>query len=192
MNKIVCLGDSITYGYDSASKMSNYTQVETPYPKHLNELLGDSFEVINSGNVGWQARQTVRHLNSLVFKHRPRKVILMLGINDSRGSRQGFMVSKENYMRNMQEIIDQIQGRGIKVYLLTPTPVNFFRAKKFHAYAIELAKKNNLEYIDLYTKIYDDLTKTDRSLSDILADNVHLSQEYYLKLAEWVNEEFEF
>lgn len=182
MQKIVCLGDSITYGYDGETKK----QVSSPYPKHLANLLGPNYEVINSGNVGWQARQTVKHLDELVFNYEPDICILMLGINDSRGSRQGLMVSKKNYYKNMQKIIDEIRSRKITLILLTPTPIKFLRGKKFQQYAIDLAEKNDLLYLDLYGKIYHQLKLDDQQLEAIIADNVHLNQEYYLKLAQWV------
>ncbi len=184
--KIVCLGDSITYGYDASTKMKDYHQVATPYPKRLQELLGNEHQVINSGNVGWQARQTIKHLDELVFKYQPDICLIMLGINDSRGSHQGFMVSKKNYMKNMHAIIDQLTDSGIKPIILTPTPVKFFRAKKFYYYALELANKNELLYLDLYKLITEELKQDGQSLEDILKDNVHLNQEYYLKLGNWV------
>ncbi len=188
MRKIVCLGDSITYGYDSSSKMKSYKQVNIPYPTQLNNNLSNEFIVYNSGNVGWQARQTVKHLDELVFKYEPELCVLMLGINDSRGSRQGLMVSKKNYLKNMQAIISQLQARNIKVLVLSPTPVIFKRAKKFYKYSRQIAMENKLPYLDVYKLIIDDLEKNDQSLKDILKDNVHLSQEYYIKLGDWVYE----
>ncbi len=190
MKTIVCLGDSITFGYDNHSKMSNFTQVETPYPAHLQALLGDRYNVINSGNTGWQARQTLKHLNSLVYKHKPDKVILMLGINDARGSKQGLPVSKNSYYRSMRKIVTELQDHDIDVLLLTPTPVFHPRVKSFNQLAIQLAHELHLDFIDMHYQIKKQLDNDGLKLKDVLADRVHLSQDYYLKLAEIVSKEF--
>ncbi|WOO88522.1 SGNH/GDSL hydrolase family protein [Mollicutes bacterium LVI A0078] len=186
MKTIVCLGDSITYGYDNNSKMKNFTQVDTPYPKALNQLLGPNYKVINSGNTGWQARQVVNHLESLVFKYKPDIVILMLGINDARGSRMGLPVSQNRYYNNMKEIITRLEDADIKVYLLTPTPVFNLRVKSFNRVAETIAHDMNLEYINMHKAIHHQLKEDNLKLKDVLKDRVHLSQDYYIKLAEIV------
>ncbi|WOO86633.1 SGNH/GDSL hydrolase family protein [Mollicutes bacterium LVI A0039] len=190
MKTIVCLGDSITYGYDNHSKMSNYTQVETPYPAALQNLLGDNYQIINSGNTGWQAKQVVNHLNELVYKYEPEKVILMLGINDARGSKQGLPVTKNSYYRTMKKIIEALLDRDIEVLLLTPTPVRSPRVKSFNKVALALAHDLKINYVDMHQAIFRELKKDELSLKDILADRIHLSQAYYIKLAEIVSKEF--
>lgn len=187
MKTIVCLGDSITYGYDNRSKMNNYQQVATPYPAALQQILGSKYQVINSGNTGWQARQTIEHLNSLVYQYHPDKVILMLGINDARGSRQGFPVTKNSYYRTMSKLIEELQDHDIEVYLLTPTPVVLNpRVKQFNKLAINLAHNKHLNYIDMHKAIYEQLAIDNLKLKEIEADNIHLSQDYYIKLAHIV------
>lgn len=186
MKTIVCLGDSITYGYDNNSKMNNFTQVETPYPTKLQELLGEDYNIINSGNTGWQARGIYKELDSLVYKHNPDTVILMLGINDARGSKQGLPVTRKNYYSNMRKIVVDLQLEGIEVLLLTPTPVFHPRVKQFNKEAIKLANEYDLNYIDMHWQIHNQLTKDNLTLGQVLADRVHLSQDYYIKLAEIV------
>lgn len=191
MKTIVCLGDSITYGYDNSSKMSDIKQVEIPYPQALQSLLGSNYHVINSGNTGWQAKQTLHHLESLVFRHHPTLVILMLGINDARGSKQGLPVSKNSYYLSMKKIIDKLEDHDIEVLLLTPTPVFNPRVKSFNKTAIQLAHDMHLDYIDMHLEITKQLKQDNLRLKDILADRVHLSQEYYIKLAEIVANEIQ-
>lgn len=186
MKTIVCLGDSITYGYNNNSKMSNFTQVKVPYPTKLEQLLGEDYSVINSGNTGWQARGIYKELDNLVFKHNPDTVILMLGINDARGSKQGLPVSKTNYYRNMRKIVVDLQLHGIEVLLLTPTPVFHKRVKQFNKQAIKLANEFNINYIDMHWQIHNQLLKDNLTLKQVLTDRVHLSQDYYIKLAEIV------
>lgn len=185
MRTIICLGDSITYGYDSSSNLKNIKQVETPYPKALQEILGSNYNIINCGNVGWQAKNVMEHLNTLVFNYNPEKVIIMLGVNDARGSREGLPVSINNYYLTMRKIIERIQDKDIEVLLLTPTPVRFNpRVRQFNRVAIGLAKDLHIDYIDMHKAIKEQLDIDNLKLKDILKDNVHLSQDYYIKLAE--------
>lgn len=183
MKTIVCLGDSITFGYDNSTKMRSFKQVAIPYPSELQTILGPNYKVINSGNTGWQAKQTLEHLNSLVFKYHPDKVILMLGINDARGSKQGLPVSKNNYYLGMRKIVERLQDHDIEVILLSPTPVFHPRVKQFNRVAIQLAHDLHLEHIDMHKAIKHQLATDNLQLKDVLADRVHLSQDYYLKLA---------
>lgn len=186
MKTIVCLGDSITYGYDNTSRMNNFKQVTTPYPAALQTILGPNYRVINSGNTGWQAKQTLNHLDTLVYKHQPDLVILMLGINDARGSKQGLPVSKNNYYLAMKRIINKLEDRDIEVLLLTPTPVMHPRVKHFNTTAIQLAHDLHLNYIDMHHEIKKQLKRDNLKLKQVLADRVHLSQDYYIKLAQIV------
>lgn len=185
MRTVVCLGDSITYGFDNSSSSKHIKQVEIPYPKALQELLGDNYNIINSGNVGWQAKHVLDHLSTLVFDYNPEKVILMLGVNDARGSRVGLPVSMNHYYLNMRKIIERIQDNDIEVLLLTPTPVRFNpRVRQFNRVAVGLAKDLHIDYIDMHKAIKQQLHIDDLKLNDVLADNVHLSQDYYVKLAQ--------
>lgn len=186
MKTIVCLGDSITYGYDNGSKMNNFTQVKTPYPAKLEQLLGEGYKVINSGNTGWQARGIYKELDNLVYKHNPDTAILMLGINDARGSKQGLPVTRKNYYNYMRKIVVDLQLQGIEVLLLSPTPVFHPRVKQFNKVAIKLANEYGLKYIDMHWQINNQLSKDNLTLKQVLSDRVHLTQDYYIKLAEIV------
>lgn len=186
MKTIVCLGDSITYGYDNRSKMNKFTQVKTPYPVKLEQLLGEGYKVINSGNTGWQARGIYKELDNLVYKHNPDTVILMLGINDARGSKQGLPVTRKNYYNYMRKIVVDLQLQGIEVLLLSPTPVFHPRVKQFNKVAIKLANEYGLKYIDMHWQINNQLSKDNLTLKQVLSDRVHLTQDYYIKLAEIV------
>ncbi len=190
MKTIVCLGDSITFGYDSHTNMNNFKQVDTPYPKALNNLLGADYNVINSGNTGWHAKTTYYNLDNLVFKHNPDTVILMLGINDARGSCKGLPRLEQTYIKYMQKIVDEILAKGINLYILSPTPVINKRVAKFNKLAIDIARKNNLQYIDMHLEIKYQLERDKLQLTDILADNVHLSDDYYIIVAEIVFKNF--
>lgn len=191
MKTIVCLGDSITFGYDSHTKMSNYGQVKLPYPAKLQQLLGEDYNVINSGNTGWHAKTTWKHINELALDHKPDTVILMLGINDARGSRKELMRTKSNYTCYMQKIITELKLNNIRVILLSPTPVINWRVKHFNNIAIKIAKDNGIEYIDMHSQVYKKLNEDNLELTDILYDNVHLSDEYYEYIATTIYKKFD-
>lgn len=191
MKTIVCLGDSITYGFDNRTNSRNYKQVRTPYPQALQNILGQNITVINSGNVGWQAKTTLPHLEDLVYKHQPDLVILMLGINDARGSRYGLPVSRKSYYLKMKELITQITNHEIQVLILSPTLTFNCRVKSFNTVAVQLAQELNLKYIDMHNSIQQQLDEDGLKLQDVLLDHVHLSQDYYLKLAQIVSQEID-
>lgn len=186
MKTIVCLGDSITWGFDANYGFKDIHQVEIPYPLQLQTNLGMKYHVVNSGNSGWQARTTIKHLDELVFAHHPDTVILMLGINDARGSRQGLPVTVKGYFETMKQIILKIQSQGINVILMGPTPVFHFRVKFFNQSLKKLANQLNLKFIDSQLLIGQQLESDGLTLGDILKDRVHLSQEYYIKLGDIV------
>ncbi len=186
MKTIVCLGDSITYGYDNTSKAAAIEQVAMPYPQVLQELLGTKYTVINRGNNGWQTKTTFPHLNKLVFMHKPDLVILMLGINDARGSNYGFPLMQHSYRQYLEKIITEIKLHNIDVLLLTPTPAKCRRVSKFNEIALNLGKELAVPTIDMHSKIHKQLKVDNITQNEVLVDNVHLSQDYYIKLAHIV------
>ena len=78
-SRIVCLGDSITYGFG--------VQAEEAYPYLLSNLLSREYPehrpvVINAGINGQTAVQGLERLEEDVLRHRPDWVIIGFGLND--------------------------------------------------------------------------------------------------------------
>ena len=188
MNEIiVCLGDSITFGYDGVTK----SQVDSPYPKVLQELQKDK-NVINSGRVGWQSKQILQNIDSLVIDKKPTYCILMLGINDARGSSKGLPLSKRKYLRNMEEIIDILKQNKIKVLLATPTPVRNKRVQYFGEALVKMAIEKNVIVIDTFAGINTLINCNNQTITSALPDGVHLTNDYYKELAYIINDYFTY
>lgn len=79
--RIICLGDSITFGQDVSD---HYT-----YPYQLEKILANSaageerFEVINAGVPAYTSRQGLACLDQRLLKYKPDLVILGFGFNDA-------------------------------------------------------------------------------------------------------------
>ncbi len=78
--RIICLGDSITYGV--------WVKTEEAYPYILEEMLNansDSlhFEVINAGVMGYSSLQGLRQIKRDLLKYKPDLITLLFGFDDN-------------------------------------------------------------------------------------------------------------
>jgi len=116
--RVLCFGDSITFGYSA----SNPDQ--TSYPALLQKLLDArhpaSFKVINSGVSGETTRQGLVRLDAVLADKRPQWVLLMYGTNDLWSSRK---VSLEDTEKNLKEMIAKMKASGARVLISTLLPV---------------------------------------------------------------------
>lgn len=72
--RILCLGDSVTYGYKLKTRQS--------YPYKLGRILGDKAEVLNSGVCGYTIVQGARFFNRDLATLKPDIVLAAFGHND--------------------------------------------------------------------------------------------------------------
>lgn len=177
MEKIVCLGDSITFGYQIGTKK----QVENPYPKVLSKLL--NVEVINSGHSGYRSINCLNGLDKYVFQHSPDMCIVMLGINDARGSHMGVTLSSKTYISNMKKIIKKLQDKNIEVLVLVPTPTNNKRVRKFSLDLMVELNQLDINYIDMFVKTNCALRSNNLEFEEVFLDGVHLDDDYY----KWIS-----
>ena len=90
--RIVCFGDSNTWGYDAISK-SRYLE-SIRWPKLLANMLGDDFEIIEEGLPGrtstindplFEGLNALDYIYPCLMSHAPlHMVIIMLGTNDTK------------------------------------------------------------------------------------------------------------
>lgn len=78
--RIICLGDSITYGV--------WVKKEEAYPYILEEMLNASsdfeeFEVVNAGVMGYTSLQGLRQLKRDLIKYKPDLVTALFGFDDN-------------------------------------------------------------------------------------------------------------
>lgn len=193
--KIVCYGDSITYGYPCNAK-SISSQVNLPYPKLLQSKLKFKFEnpnisVINQGNVGWQSYQGYKHIDDKVINLKPDLCIIMFGINDCKGSLAGGLpVSKKNYRNYINLCIKILLSNNIEVLLLTPTPAIIPRLRGFVSITLDIASSYNLLCINMYDEIRNTITIRNEKYRDVLLDGIHFRDDAYRYISDIILNEF--
>lgn len=173
MKRIVCFGDSNTYGYipNSGKRYSS----DIRWTSRLSRLLGKEFEVINAGcnnrtcfidnpagesQTGYKAIKKYLSMNVDVF-------VLSIGINDSQ---LFYKPSLEDFRRGLTDFILQIQNSSDAKIILVAPPIlnddvlkgNFsfqfdFQSIELSKYLPELYKKvadeNNCYYFDMNDKV---------------------------------------
>lgn len=162
MKKIVCLGDSLTYGY-GVSRSKVWTKLAED-KLHI--------EIINVGICGDTSGGMVSRFHNSVCLQKPNAVHIMGGVNDFIvGAGMGPVKS------NMMAMVHQAAAKFIRPIIGIPTKIDegnvrqdwaefadFSRvAEELHAYRkwlIELCNTFNIKYIDYYTE-FDRLRSTE-------------------------------
>jgi len=117
--RFVAFGDSITEG-----KLSDGNFAATPYPTGVRNLLStryttQQFTMVPEGGGGETTSGGVGRLPGVLSADTPEVLLLLEGVNDlpsGDSSRIGPMIS------NLRTMIQQAQGRGIRVFLATLPP----------------------------------------------------------------------
>jgi lysophospholipase L1-like esterase len=178
--KLACVGDSITQG---AGTKGN------PYPKQLQELLGDKWEVGNFGVSGrtlmdkgdYPYSKEKKYQDALAMK--PDVVIIMLGTNDTKPQNWKF---KEDYLADYKKLVASFQSLESKprIFICRPVPVigngNFGITEAGIQEQIpmidQLAKELNLGIIDMYAAFKDKAA--------LIPDKVHPNAEGAAEMAK--------
>jgi len=171
--RVACVGDSITQG---AGTNGN------PYPKQLQGLLGDKWEV---GNFGVSGRTMLRkgnqpywnekaYQNALAFK--PDVVIIKLGTNDTK---PGNMAHEAEFAQDTRDLVKSFLALESKprVFLCRPVPVidkgNFSiteeNLQKLMPHIDAVAKELQIDIIDMYAPLKDK--------PELIPDKVHPNAE---------------
>ena len=109
---IVCFGDSLTAGFQSAT-LDNPQGTETPYGRFLQELLGPAVRVSVSGICGELTGEMAMRFRSAVLVHQPTHVVILGGTNDL-----GWNAASADIMRNLLKMYELAVAAGVK-----PVPV---------------------------------------------------------------------
>ncbi|WNS79429.1 GDSL-type esterase/lipase family protein [Domibacillus sp. DTU_2020_1001157_1_SI_ALB_TIR_016] len=120
----VAFGDSNTSGSYFESQYKTYInkkwtdQVATVYGN------GMDYTFYNKGNSGDETEEGLLRFKEDVLDAKPEYVTIMFGINDALLKPNGEpQVSKEEFKQNLTYMLEQLSVRGIKVVLMTNTPV---------------------------------------------------------------------
>ena len=108
--KILCIGDSNTYGYDPRSFFGSRYPAETRWTGRL----GDH-EVINNGMNGLQIPRNAGVYTDLIRSKSPDLVLVMLGSNDLLEG-----ANAETVASRMESFISAIQEDGVQILLIAP------------------------------------------------------------------------
>ena len=143
---IAFMGDSITQqGWD---KPGGYVKLVTSGL----QTLGVKITPVPEGIGGQTSREMVARISELIG-HKPDLMTLSCGVNDVWHGAGG--VDLETYKKNITSIVDQAQAAGIKVVILTSTPIgedlpneNNVKLAAYNDFLRQLAKDRQLPLAD--------------------------------------------
>ena len=199
--RILCYGDSNTWGYISGTDHQRYGDKER-WTKLLATKLGNDFEVIEEGlnsrtlisndtRQGKEGKNGYCYLLPCLDTHDPLDlVIIMLGTNElkktyNRTIEEVGDIFEKYFVRSILNRKSQINGKNTKLLIIAPPVIDddgsgiyegsFEKSKMFNKIYSDIAIRNNCYFIDnnfLITGI----------------DKVHLNKESHLILANKVYE----
>ncbi len=172
-DSIVFLGDSIT---QAGSKPEGYVSLF----KLTCDMNGYEVKVINSGISGHKSNDMLARLDRDVIGLEPDWVSISCGVNDVWHGEKG--VPLPDYKKNMTEIVERCQQAGIKVLLLTATPIyedlqgpENKKLRHYNAFLRQLAKEKNLLLCDLFKAFAETYQlKLENDFRLLTTDGVHM------------------
>lgn len=200
--RILCYGDSNTWGYISGSDHERYGNKER-WTKILDELLGNKFEVIEEGlnsrtlisndtRVGKEGKNGYEYLILCLDTHDPIDlVILMLGTNElkatyNRTAKEIGDILEEYFIKTILGRKSQFKNSYPKLLLMTPPLVNenteYCKQGSKYVGATQKSKELNDIYRELSKKYNCYFQSNEGLLTGI--DGVHLTKESHKKLAK--------
>ena len=182
--KVVFMGDSIT-GMGWGDTGGYIHLVVTG----LNAL-GVDIEPIPSGVGGNTSISMLARLKTDALDKKPDWLLLSCGVNDVWGRK----VSLDTFKKNITSIVDQAQAAGIKVMILTPTPIyelwqtEFSRLSEYVAWMVQLAHDRKLPLADENAAYFAYLKAqpTDPTNNILTIDGVHPNPDGHQILAATV------
>ena len=195
MKKILCFGDSNTYGFNP--KNGSRFNEKIRWAGQIKEKLKNKFEIIEQGQnnrCGFTKNKESIELSGGIaiekyLKLRPDIVILAIGINDLQ---KIYKNDEKTIYEGLKSLILKIKSYGISnIILLTPSILkenilNSFFNSLFDEVSIEKSKK----LPDIYKKLSEELNVINIDLNKIAetseTDGLHYDEEGHKKIAEAV------
>lgn len=131
---ILCFGDSNTHGYDNVS--GGRFDTKTRWPRVLQELLGEDFDVVEEGLSGrttcfedplHEGLNAVTAIHPVLMTHEPVDLlIIMLGTNDTK---ERFAAPAANIAKGMERLVKKARASadawapGAKIMIVAPPPI---------------------------------------------------------------------
>ncbi|NLO22441.1 MAG: GDSL family lipase [Syntrophomonadaceae bacterium] len=172
--KIVCLGDSITWGFPVGPSVS--------WVKSLQESLG--VEIINKGINGNTTSDMLRRFDQAVLSYKPSHVIIMGGAND--------ILMAESFDRivtNIRLMDEKAEENGIKTVFGLPTPIDDRYLEDLLArirdWMRNYAELKNIPVIAFNRAFYDEKGRLRTEL--LLLDGAHPAEEGYQEMFKQID-----
>lgn len=204
--RILCYGDSNTWGYISGSDHQRYGNSER-WTKVLANLLGDKFEIIEEGlnsrtlisndpRPGKEGKNGYEYLIPCLDSHDPIDlVILMLGTNElkytyNKTPEEIGNLLEEYFVKTILNRKSQMKDSYPKLLIIAPPLVSeetgYGRKENKYLGASEKSNKLNDIYKNIAEK-YNCYFLSNKGL-DVGIDGVHLTKESHKKLANLLHE----
>lgn len=169
--KIVCLGDSFTYGYPG--------ETEDAWPRHVADSL--SAEVINSGKVHQNTSDLLKRYEDDVLAHEPGRVVIFAGVGDAlRG------ISLEEYQGDLIELVEKAEADGIRPILALPVPFPGTEElnKAYREWESTYAEEKQIQVLDFSEVLFDSDGKILANYSD---DGKYPNKEGYRAMGDYAS-----
>lgn len=170
MMKLVCIGDSLTYGYGVKKDLSFVELLR----KHLN------INIVNKGINGDTTSGILSRSYEDVLKEKPDYVLIMAGTNDLLMNRSLSLIED-----NIKLLIKEAKDNGIIPILALQPPIIASLAKiywdseidyenvnlnlsKYINYFKTYLKDNNIHFIDFYNKFL-----SANNITNLFSDGIH-------------------
>ena len=184
--KILCFGDSNTYGYDPRSYFGGRYSSENRWVEILPIKLG--CETVNAGENGREIPRREGELlrfQQMLSKQEPDLLIIMLGGNDLL---QGNSVEK--VLERMETFLGHIPEEKAQILLIGPPPVKLGEWVPNQS-LIQASKELNEGYQMLAKRIGIHFANAEEWNIDLTFDGVHFTEEGHRAFAEglynWLN-----
>lgn len=138
MKKILCIGDSNTYGYDPRSYFGDRYPEDVRWADQLH-----GFSVVNRGLNGMKVPLSYGRQIGIIRAEEPDLITVMLGTNDILSG-----VSAEQTSERMDSFISAVKEEDKSILLISPPPVEFGEWVQNEEYIDE-----SCELADLYREV---------------------------------------
>ena len=175
--KILCIGDSNTYGYDPRSYIGSRYPEDVRWTGRLNGC-----EVVNCGVNGMTVPRTHRRQIGLINANDPDLVTVMLGTNDLISGQ-----TAEEITGRMESFLDSILAAGKQVLIISP-PILQYGEWVLDDEIVEESEALGGMYRELSGRkgcMFADAGEWD---IDVTFDGVHFSPEGHAVFAQKLNE----
>ncbi len=201
--RILCYGDSNTYGYVPAGNGRRYSE-NVRWPAKLGRLLGEDYTVIEEGLPGRTAdlceefpwKEGNSYLYAALSTHRPIDMaVIMLGTNDTKKSFQrdarAIAETVSSIVEDTRNFLIEKQGYSPEILLVSPPPLDpavcrGAFAGDFDSRSVQVSHQLKEAYQDIAEKTGCLFLDAGEYAEVSKKDGVHMEPEGHLKLADGI------